>query len=305
MKLRDCVKLGINHHLLYDKNINSPAEHLATIRTLLEDPRFEIVDLWTPKEIVSEAAEAIRASGKTIYYNMGARKGEPLLAVASVDESIRERSYLKYLEELERAKACNAAKVITNSGPNDLENRDLCKQLLHEFYLKFCRAASSVMVIIEPTDWDMSKCKLIGSSAEASEVCRKVREAGCPNMGSMVDMCHVPLMHEDLARAMADTGKYLEHIHLGNCILNKENPQFGDKHPGFGAVDGVYGVESLAEIFLIGLRTGYFSQENRGSASIEMRVLPGKDPEECLDIYYDAVCRAWDLAAEKFQQEKK
>ena len=305
MKLRDYVKLGVNHHLLYADSITSAETHLETMKKLLEDPRLEIVDLWTPREVAKEAAEAIRKSGKTIYYNIGQRKGEPKLETASMDESARKRSLGQYLDELARAKECNAEKIITNSGPNDPANRDECKRFLHEFYLAFCKEASPCMVIIEPTDWDMSKCKLIGSSAEAAEVCRKVRAAGLANMGSMIDMCHVPLMHEDLLQAVEGTGEYLEHIHLGNCILDKSNPKFGDKHPGFGAEGGVYGLEALAEIFYMGLKTGYFRKEQRGSASIEMRVLPGKTPEECLDIYYNAVCEAWEMAAARFQQEQK
>ena len=305
MRMRDYVKLGINHHLLYADSIPSPAEHLATLKTLLADSRLEIVDLWTPREIAPEAAKAILASGKTIYYNIGDRKGEPHLGTASMDPEIRQRSLKQYLDELDRAKACGAAKIITNSGPNDPANREMCKKHLTDFYAVFCREAAPAMVIIEPTDWDMSKCKLIGSSAEAAEICRQVRAAGHPNMGSMIDMCHVPLMHENLQQAMSGTGKYLEHIHLGNCILDPALPQFGDRHPGFGAVGGVYGIEALTEIFFLGLKTGYFCREHRGSASIEMRVLPGKSPEECLNIYYDAVCRAWEMAVGQFQQEQK
>ena len=112
----------------------------------------------------------------------------------------------------------------------------------------------------------------------------------------MIDMCHVPLMHETLAQAMADTGEYLEHIHLGNCVTDENSPFYGDKHPGTGIPGGVYGVEELAEIFRLGIVGGYFSKENKGSASIEMRVLPGKSSEECLDEYYAAVCRAWEIA---------
>jgi len=305
MKLREYVRLGINHHLLYANCIGSPAEHLATMKKLLADPRLEIVDLWTPAEIVSEAAAAIRDSGKTIYYNIGDRKGLPKLGTASMDAGIRARSLKQYLDELGCAKACGAAKIITNSGPNDPVNRDACKAYLRDFYLIFCREAAPAMVIIEPTDWDMSKCKLIGSSAEAAEVCRQVRLAGYSNMGSMIDMCHVPLMHEDLKQAVSGTGKYLEHIHLGNCIVDKSLPEFGDRHPGIGAAGGIYGIKDLAEMFYLGLKTGYFTRENRGSASIEMRVLPGKSPEECLNIYYDAVCQAWELAADRYRKERK
>jgi hypothetical protein len=156
-----------------------------------------------------------------------------------------------------------------------------------------------MIVMIEPTDWDASKCKLIGSSKEAVEICQHVRDAGCENMASMIDMCHVPLMHETIAQAVSDTGEYLEHIHLGNCVIDKASPVFGDKHPGLGIEGGVYGVSDIAEIFSLGLSSGYFSKENEGSASIEMRRLPDQSSEACFEKYYEAVCQAWNMTTSK------
>ncbi len=296
MKLRDYMRLGLNQHLLYADVIIDPAEHLRTLKIALTDPRLDILDMWYPWEIKDEILPVIRDSGKTIYYNMGNRAGQRSLAPAAIDDEHRGYSMKVYKDELERAKLCNAAKIITNSGPNDVENRSQSMDYLVDFYIELCKCAESMTVMIEPTDWDTSKCKLIGSSAEAVEICKRVRAAGCDNMTSMIDMCHIPLMHETLAQAMSDTGKYLEHIHLGNCVTDKDSPFYGDKHPGIGIPGGVYGVEDLAEIFKLGLDSGYFSKKNKGSASIEMRVLPGKSSEECLDEYYAAVCRAWEVA---------
>ena len=152
--------------------------------------------------------------------------------------------------------------------------------------------------MIEPTDWDMSKCKLIGSSAEAVEICRRVRDAGCDNMASMIDMCHVPLMHESIAQSVSETGSYLEHMHLGNCVLDETSSFCGDKHPGIGIDGGIYSAKDIAEIFRLCIENGYFSKEDKGSASIEMRCLPGQSSEECFEEYYEAVCRAWKMATE-------
>jgi sugar phosphate isomerase/epimerase len=252
--------------------------------------------MWYPWDIKDEILGAIKDSGKIIYYNMGNRAGQRSLAPAAMDSEHRSYSMNVYKDELERAKLCNSTKIITNAGPNDVENRDQCMDYLVEFYIEICKCAESMTVMIEPTDWDTSKCKLIGSSAEAVEICKRVRDAGCDNMASMIDMCHVPLMHETIAQAMKDTGEYLEHIHLGNCVTDKASPFYGDKHPGIGIEGGVYGVEDLAENFILGLQSGYFSKENQGSASIEMRVLPGLSSEECLDKYYEAVLKAWEIA---------
>lgn len=299
MKQQDYMRLGINHHLLYADVIKDSAEHFRTLDIVLSDPRLDIIDMWYPWDIKDSCLRAIKNSGKTIYYNMGNRAGQRPLAPAAMDDEHRSFTLDIYKDELERARLCNAEKIITNSGPNDVENREKCKDYLVEFYIEICKCAESMVVMIEPTDWNTSKCKLIGSSKEAVEICQRVRDTGCGNMASMIDMCHIPLMHETISQAFSDTGNYLEHIHLGNCVIDKTSQFYGDKHPGIGIESGVYDVDDIAEIFNLGLSSGYFSEENKGSASIEMRRLPDTSSENCFDKYYEAVCQAWDIAASK------
>ena len=216
----------------YADVIKNSAEHLRTLKIVLSDPRLDIIDMWYPWDIKDACFQAIKDARKTIYYNMGNRAGRRSLAPASMDDEYRRFTLRVYKDELERAKFCDAQKIITNSGPNDVENRDRCKDYLVDFYIELCKCAESMTVMIEPTDWDTSKCKLIGSSKEAVEICQRVRDAGYENMASMIDMCHVPLMHETISQSVSDTGNYLEHIHLGNCVLTKTSPFYGDKHPG-------------------------------------------------------------------------
>jgi sugar phosphate isomerase/epimerase len=301
--LKDYVRLGLNHHLLYADVIKDSTEHLRTLEVVLADRRLDILDMWYPWDIKDETLKAINDSGITIYYNMGNRAGQSPLAPAAMDNEHRKYTLDIYKDELKRAKLCNAQKIITNSGPNDVENRDKCKDNLVDFYIELCKCAEGIVVMIEPTDYDTSKCKLIGSSAEAVEICRRVRDASCDNMSSMIDMCHIPLMHETLAQAVVDTGDYLEHIHLGNCVTDKQSPFYGDKHPGIGINGGVYGIEDIAEIFRLCISNGYFSKNNKGSASIEMRRLPQQSSEYCFDKYYEAVCRAWEIATENMETE--
>ena len=296
MILKDYVRLGLNHHLLYADVIKDSTEHLRTLEVVLADQRLDILDMWYPWNIKDQTLQAIKDSGKTIYYNMGNRAGQRPLAPAAINDEHRSFTRGIYKDELKRAKLCNAQKIITNSGPNDVENRQKCKDHLVEFYIELCECAAPMTVMIEPTDWNVSKCKLIGSSAEAVEICQRVRAAGGKNMASMIDMCHVPLMHETIAQAVADAGEYLEHIHLGNCVLDEASAYYGDKHPGIGIKGGVYEVADIAEIFRLCIASGYFSKENKGSASIEMRHLPGKSSEECFEKYYDTVCQAWDMS---------
>lgn len=301
MDLRDYVKLGLNHHLLFANVIQENSrEHYETVRILTEDSRFDVLDMWIPEDEPwrTRTIDLVKGSGKEVFYNCGNRAGKPSLAPASLETEKQEYTWAVYRDELARAKAIGATKVITNSGPNNLERRAEAFDLLVDFYVEMCRSVPEMLILIEPTDWDVSKKKLIGSSLEAAEICRRVAARGCSNMASMVDMCHVPLMHETLSKAMADTGKWLGHIHLGNCILkDRAHKFFGDKHVPIGIDGGEYGMKDIAELFRLGLDAGYFSKERRGSASIEIRTMPGDDdPAETLNRCYDMVCEAWEAA---------
>ncbi|QHI69833.1 sugar phosphate isomerase/epimerase family protein [Tichowtungia aerotolerans] len=297
MKLNEYVKLGLNHHLLfYDVIQEDSRAHFETLEIVAKDPRLEILDMWVPEDepFRSKTIDLMKSCGKELFYNCGNRAGKPSLAPGSFDDEKWNYTRDVYRDELERAKAISATKIITNSGPNNLEQREAAFERLVDFYVELCRQVPDVLVLIEPTDWDVSKKKLIGSSKEAVDICRRVHDRGFPNMASMVDMCHVPLMHETLAQALSDTGEYLGHIHLGNCILkDRTHPLFGDKHVPLAIEEGEYGVDDLAELFRLGIKSGYFSKGQRGSASIEMRVMGGEDPLDALDRYYSMTEEAW------------
>ncbi len=302
MDYREYVKLGLNHHLLYVEVASEPAEHQRTLMKVLEDDRLDILDLWIPdvEPYRSEEIKALRDSGKEVYYNVGTRKGKAPAHPASLIPDKRRYSLEFYKDELDRATEAGATKVITNSGPNNPDNREAAIDALADFYVEICNyVPEDMLIMIEPTDWDVDKCKLIGSSKETTDLAGRIHAAGCANFSSMVDMGHLPLMHETIAQAMADSDKQIGHIHMGNCVLkNKSHPMFGDKHVAWGTEGGEYDVTDVAELLSIGLRMGYFNKNSRGSASIEMRPMTGRAPEESLNVYLDTFRTAWELAVE-------
>jgi sugar phosphate isomerase/epimerase len=146
-------------------------------------------------------------------------------------------------------------KVITNSGPNNPDNRQSAIDALVEFYIEICNyLPGDMLIMVEPTDWDVDKCKLIGSSREAADLARRIYATGCENFSSMVDMGYLPLMHETIVQGMTDSGDQIGHIHMGNCILkDKSNPMFGDKLVAGGMAGGEYGIKDLVELLSVGL----------------------------------------------------
>jgi len=294
------IKLGLNHHLLYRDACREPGGHERTLMQVLQDDRWEVLDIWIPKSsgVQRREIEALRQSGKEIYYNIGTRQGLAPAHPASLDPAKRRYSLDFYKDELDRALAVGAKKVITNSGPDFPETRQACIEALVEFYCEICAyVPADLLIMIEPTDREIDKKKLMGPSRECVELCRRVHQAGHKNFASMVDMGHLPLMGETIRQAMYESRGFIGHIHLGNCILkNRRHPLFGDKHVPWGLPESEYDVDELAELLRVGLEIGYFRQEGRGSASFEMRPYPDKSPEETLEIAFDKFEQAWGKA---------
>jgi sugar phosphate isomerase/epimerase len=125
---------------------------------------------------------------------------------------------------------------------------------------------------------------LFGSMAETRETVYNIRKAGMANFGILLDMGHIPIMHETLQSAAMTAGELLEHIHLGNCVIkDKTSPYYGDKHPCWGHPGGEYD-ETDGAIFLEELKSaGYFTRGCARTVSFEMRPLTGKTAEQTVE----------------------
>jgi len=305
MHWRDILTIGLNHHLLYADRSADPEAHCESLLRILADERLEAVDLWIPDQpaVAEREIQACLTSGKRIIYNVGSRQGKPSPVPASLDPKEQAYAIAFYLDELSRADAVHAAKIVTNSGPDNPARRADALAALRVFYRRICAAAvpPTTPVLIEPTDRDVSKRKLLGPSAETAAFCRDLQADGVPNLASMVDMGHVPLLGETLAQAFADSTPFIGHVHLGNCILrDRDHPMFGDKHVPWGTPGGEYGSEGIVEFFRQAFACGYLGGGGRPTVSFEMRPDPDLGPEGSLDRFFAEFEEAWQL----FQQER-
>lgn len=298
MPWRDAILLGINHHLLFHERAADPSSHRETLLSLFDDSRWDVIDLWIPEDedIAADEIRACRESGKTIVYNIGSRKGKPSPHPASLDPDRRAYALDFYKRELDRALAAGAVKVVTNSGADVPENREAAIDALTEFYLEICRyVPSSVTILIEPTDRDVSKHKLIGPSVEAAALCRRLRALGITNFASMVDMGHVPLMGETIEQAFRDSEPYVGHVHLGNCILNdRAHPLFGDKHVPWGIPGGEYDVPDVTKALACALTCSRPGVRQLPTVTLEMRPYPQLSVSESVDIFLRKLGQAWE-----------
>lgn len=283
------VILGVNHQFLYPEAITNQKTHTETMRELVALPQLDAVDCWvwqTP-EVSREELSILRACGKQVNYNIGDRFGEKTAFPASAEAAERHYAADILRRELGFAMECGAKKIILGSGPDVPEMReDAKKRFAKVLYDVFFDVPKDVVICLEPTDRDMDKHFLFGPAAETADFVRDMRRGGMTNFGMLLDMAHIPLMHETLETAVRDAAETITHVHLGNNIVsNPKNPMYGDKHVPFGTPESAYTEHDVATFLRILSKNGYLKQ-NPCTVSFEVRPKEGVSGADTWQYFY-------------------
>ena len=285
MNKLDNVILGINHMFLYPESMTNGDVHTASLRELSANPTMDALDCWVWASHAKEEIEILRNSGKQINYNIGDRVGDVPIFPATKDAG--ERAYAMDIlrRETDFALESGAKKIIFGSGKDVPEDRSEAQKRFTEFVMDWMRyIPKDVVLTLEPTDRDIDKYFLYGDLKETCECVQTIRQAGFANLGILLDMGHIPIMYETLESAVDKSAKYLEHIHLGNCVIkNPSSPLYGDKHPCWGAEDGEYDEVDGARLVTLLKHAGYLSRGAEQTISFEMRPLTGMNAEQTLE----------------------
>lgn len=275
---------GVNHQFLWPEAMTDADAHTRTLRGASELIGVDALDcwVWRGEERSREEIRILRDSWKIIHYNIGDRFGEEICRPASPVKSEREHAWSCIMRELSFALELGSKKIVFAGGPDYPDDRDSAKERLAEFVRNMaCQLPPDVTLALEPTDRDMDKYFLFGPVEETADFIRALRDRGI-NIGMLLDMGHIPLMHESLASAVEKAGDTLVHIHLGNCLLSDPtHPLYGDRHVPWDAAGSEYTGEDGVRYLRILRGAGYFAHEN-ATASFEMRPIPGKSAEESL-----------------------
>ncbi len=205
---------------------------------------------------------------------------------------------------IEEAASVEAGAVAVLSGPNPAPgDRPAQLDLLVESLLHLCRAAAlsgDLPILLENFDQlSFGKNCLVGPTAEAAEVVRRVREGG-GYCGLLVDLSHLPLLGESPEEALGPAADVLEHVHIGNCVMrHPEHPAYGDNHPVFATPEGENGVEELSAFLRQLFRVGYLSSGSVGGeprrrwVSLEVKPFGLQRPEEVVTESQRVLDEAW------------
>ncbi len=136
-------------------------------------------------------------------------------------------------------------------------------------------APQTMDVVLEPGDCDVDAMQLVGPTELAIRFANDIRKE-YSNFFLTMDTSHIAQLGENALTALRKASCVCHHVHLANCILQKANPLYGDKHPLFGCMNGVYDDEELHAVYdnLVVM----FQQERR-DLTIAVEVISRNDEE--------------------------
>jgi sugar phosphate isomerase/epimerase len=312
MKWSNIIDLGtVPTVLMTAQECSDENKILETIKLISSDYFFDFIEIIeiNDKKIREEIKEIIKISHLRTFFTAGHVIFTENLDLNSLDKGIQKKSVNKIKEVMEMAVYFGADKFLVLSGRDvAVSERENAKKILAESLMEICEYAKTISVnrqepmdvVMEPFDRDYSFKFLIGPTAEAVEVVQKVRKHYA-NIGLMIDLGHVPLLHEDIQTCLRTASAYLKHMHVGNCVIKDKNSErFGDTHPYFGYAGSEIDLEQVRNLLALLKNINYFDFKEKNtvgnrlpSISLEIVKEKGEDIELIIANTKRVFDRAW------------
>ena len=286
--------LGVNHMWLYPEAMVNAEAHTETLKRLCANPLIDALDCWLWRgERSREEKRILLDGGKVINYNIGDRFGEDIALPSSKNASDRDRAYSLMMREIEYGLELGTKKIVFGSGPDDPTDHKGAQQRFFELIMKVTeQIPDGVELAFEPTDWDIHKRFLYGPLDETVDFIKRVRASGFSRLGLLIDMCHVPIIHETIESAIAKGGDVLNHVHLGNAVIkNPESVLYGDCHPAWSYPDSEYTEDDAVRFIKMLNDIGYLNKSG-STVSFEMRPYTDMSSEDSLKRFVSVWNRA-------------
>ena len=262
--------IGIVHPMIFPETNLGEGPILETISKIAADSFFDAIEVSWIKDagVRGQAARLLESAFLDVVYCGGPPMLNQKLNLNAFDEAIRAEAISSTKKLIDEAYALGARIIAVISGPDvEPEKRGKAKSLLVDSLKQLCFYAEekdkdyTLMVSLENFDQKYDKKLLIGPTKDAADVVEEVKEK-YSNVGLTVDLSHLPLLHENPKQSLMAAKQYLEHAHIGNCVMkDKSHPQYGDQHPRFGIAGGENSVGELAEYLAALKDIGYFNKK--------------------------------------------
>lgn len=298
--MRRYMRVGTILHVSYKQLGSGEVPILECLKKIVTDPYFEVVEVAHMKdaEVRKAAADMIARGHMTSSYGGQGRMLGAGLNINDLNEEGRQKALASLKEGIDEAYEMGVEDFAFLAGRYEEETKEESFQALLKSTRELCEYAKSkgdMPVLCEVFDYDIAKKSLIGPV----DMVKRYAETICAeydNFGLMVDLSHIPMLHETIEESLLPVQQYIRHAHMGNTVIKSpECPAYGDEHPRFGFPNSENDVEELAAYLRLLLKIGFLNEKKRPIVSFEIKPFGEEDPEVCLANAKRTLDLAWEL----------
>lgn len=292
------MKVGLVHFMAYPATIKGEGPVVETIKKIILDDYFNAIEITTVKDQGTRMAvkNMLESSHMTVAYGAQPRLLTTGLNINDLNEDGRLQALNNLKQGIDEAYEIGASSFAFLSGKYEDASKEKSFQALVKSTKEVCAYAAgkgSMKIALEVFDYDVDKKSLIGPADLALRYAKEVRKEYA-NFGLMVDLSHIPLIHETIEESLLPVKDYIVHAHIGNCVVKSPDlPAYGDVHPRFGFPDGENDVAEVVDYLRVLLDIGFLNTEKPPVVSFEVRPFGDEDPDIVIANAKRTLNEAW------------
>lgn len=298
--IKNYMRVGTILHVSYKELGNGDGKILECLKKITTDNYFDVVEIaqMKDKEIFKKAGEMIKMAHMDIAYGGQGRMLGNGLNINDLNYEGRLRAIQSLKDGIDEAYEVGAKDFAFLAGRFEKETKEESFSALLDSTKILCEYSKSkgdMPILCEVFDYDIDKKSLIGSV----DIVKRYAETICKeydNFGLMIDLSHIPMLHETIEESVLPVRKYVKHIHLGNTVIKDKNfLAYGDNHPRFGFPNSENDVEEVARFLRLLLEINFLNEKDKPIVSFEVKPFEDEDPDICLANAKRTLDLAWSL----------
>ncbi len=292
-------RLGIVHFMAFPEVMQGESRLLSSVEQIALIPDFRCIELKLVQDerLLGPLKSLLEASMLDLCLAAQPSILAGGLDSGSLDKNERGRTLDLLTRHVDQAIELGAESVALLSGPDPgAGKRSVALEHTAELVAELCAFSQSrggPKIILEVCDREIDKKALVGPAETAAHLCELVFARGAENFGLCVDLSHLPLLGETPDQAIGPVQDYLAAAHLGNAVLEKGHPLYGDQHPGFGTRAGANRVDQTRDFINALKNVGFLNRKRPPMLSFEIKPAPGETSEIVLAAALRVFRRAW------------
>lgn len=282
--MHEYMKVGLIHFMAYPTCMGGEGPIEETLRKIALDDYFDAVEITWIKDV--KTRQRVKKIIETSHLSVGYGAQPRLLTTGYNINDLTEDGRLKALaslkEGIDEAYEMGAGGLGFLSGKYPEDRKEEAYQALVRSTKELCSYAASkgdLKILLEVFDYDVDKKSVIGPASLARRFSQEMRKE-CGNFGLIVDLSHIPMLHETIEESLLPVREYILHAHMGNCVCSDPAlPGYGDQHPRFGFPNGENDVEELTAYLKALKSIGFLSKERKPFVSFEVKPFKDEEPD--------------------------